>query len=324
MYKLLIFILVIFIILILYFFYGNIIESGNNINFNYTDLYYNNKILSIDSCKDYINFKESLEPYLRFSSRKEIIFIKENTKTPKVFYIIHGFNGDKEECIDIVKLLIKTYPYNCYFARMPDHGIYNKESAKSTYYDYLRSVYDDLIICSLLGDEIIIISSSTGSTYSILASVYFTKTFNIKDNIMFSPNIEPYGWVSLGTKILASGYGNFIINLTQNRIYIDNYIISSNIFKPIVSSLKSLRQIKDKFTNNFIIFTSEHDDIISNVAIQDFFKRAKSHKKYLYTLKNTRKHPISRLKQAFNVFNDKISKYFSTNNTIINELISFE
>lgn len=310
--------LIFIIILILLYFYGYNIENGYDINFEYKNLYYNDNILTIDKCKNYLNFKESLEPYLIESAKKEIIFQTENTKTDKVFYVIHGFNANKHECYNVSINLANLFKYNCYFTRMPDHGIYNTERTNNTYYDYLRTVYNDLIICSLLGDEIIIISASTGSTYSIIASIYFGDKFKITDNIMFSPNIEPYGITSLGTKILASGYGNFLINLTTNRIYNDNYIFSSNIFKPIIGSLKTLRNIKNKFINNFIIFTGENDTIISNNDIKSFYNNVKSNKKHLYIIKNEKTHPINKV--IDNIILDKVKVFFNSNQNIKMEL----
>lgn len=319
MYLSFIIIIVIISIFLLVYFFGYIFEYGNDINFNYTALYYKDKILTFDDCEEYINFKESLELYLKKSSKKEIISYSH--KTPKVFYVIHGFNADKNECLSISNKLSSKYSYNTLLTRLPDHGIYNKESINSTFYTYLRSIYDDLIICRLLGDEIIIISASTGCTYSIITSIYFSTQFNITDNIMFSPNIEPNGFfVTLLTKFLSWGYGNFILGLTKNKIYIDKYKTSSNIFKPLIGSLATLRIIKKQFKNNCIIFTSKNDKIISNDAINDFFNNINVSKKYLYTFKNLDIHPVS--KYTNDILFDKIVEYLAhmDKNTINKEL----
>lgn len=311
-------IIIIISIFLLIYFLGYTFENDNDINFNYSTLYYKDKIVNIDNCEEYINFKESLEPYLKYSGKKEIIFQKR-IKSPKVFYVIHGFNADKNECISIANKLSTKYSYNALLTRLPDHGIFNKESVNSTFYTYLRTIYDDLIICRLLGDEIIIISASTGSTYSIIISVYFSTQFNITDNIMFSPNIEPHGiHIVLLTKLLSSGYGNFILGLTRNKIYIDKYKVSSNIFKPIIGALTTLRKLKKQFKNNCIIFTSKNDKIISNNAIRNFLIDINVSKKYLYTFKNLDIHPIS--KYTNSIMLDKITDYLSQiDNTIIDE-----
>lgn len=306
-------------IFLLIYFLGYIFEHGNDINFNYSILYYKDKIVDIDNCEEYINFKESLEPYLKYYSKKEIIFQKRS-KTSKVFYVIHGFNADKNECNAIANKLSLKYSYNTLLARLPDHGIFNKEACNNTFYTYLRTIYDDLIICKLLGEEIIVVSASTGSTYSIIISVYFSTRFNIKDNIMFSPNIEPNGLhVVLLTKLLFSGFGNFILGLTRNKICIDDYKVSSDIFKPMIGALATLRNVKKQFKNNCIIFTSKNDKIISNNAIRDFLSNINVSKKYLYSFKDLDIHPISKYTNN-DIMIDKIADYLAqTNDTIIDE-----
>lgn len=299
--------IIIIIIIIIFFIYKNI-ENGVNINLEYDTLYIKNETLvNINNCIEYINFKESLVEHLNYNSKKEIIFFNNVvTKTPYVLYFIHGFNGDKNECKNLLIDISKEFKYNIFLTRLPGHGIYDIETNYNyTFYTYIRSIYEDLIIASLIGEKIIIVGVSTGCTYGIIASIIF-KQFNIQEHIMFSPNIEPIGNLSFLTKILSFGIINFFLNFTQNRLYLNNYNVSSNIFIPLIGALSTLRKIKHLFTNDCIIFTSKNDDVISNNAIFDLFNCIiLSKKKYLYVYKNSNIHPVTNYKD--NNFLEKIT-----------------
>lgn len=307
---------IIFILVIIFFLYKKI-ENGVNIDLEYDNLYIKNETLvDINNCIEYINFKESLIDHLNYNSKKEIIFFNNVIeKTPYVLYFIHGFNGDKNECKKLLIDISKEFKYNIFLTRLPGHGIYDIETNfNHTFYTYIRSIYEDLIIARLIGEKIIIVGVSTGCTYGIIASIIFKK-FNIQEHIMFSPNIEPIGNLSLLTKILSFGIVNFFINFTQNRLYLNDYSVSSNIFIPLIGALSTLRKIKHQFINNCIIFTSKNDDVISNNAIFDFFNNSiLSKKKYLYIYKNSNIHPVTNYKN--NNFLEKISIFLKDVNNI--------
>lgn len=314
-FKIIILILII-IILLLIFFLGNVIESNIELNFEYNNLYYNNKIIDIKNIEEYINYKENLINHLDLNKKKEIVwFENKNEKTDFVIYFLHGFNSNKLEGKTYSIQLAKETKSNLLLARLPGNGVYNKETSYNNlnFYNYLRDIYDDLILLSILGNKIILIGSSTGCTYNIIASSIFKK-FNIYKNIFFSPNLGLNFYTNIGVNLLSYGYGKSIIKLTTDKIKIDNNIITPDVFLPLIGSLKAYNSIKNNFNNDFIIFVSENDELVSNSKINNFFKNIENVKKHYYIFKNEKVHPILFLKNSNNLFIEK-TLYFLNNYT---------
>src|SRR5690606_31094191 len=82
----------------------------------------------------------------------------------------------------------KTFGMNLYLPRLEDHGRVDTNSFEDLTPDALfDSAEKALEIGRLLGDSIIVMSCSTGSTLSIILSKYHP---DIHSFIMFSPNID--------------------------------------------------------------------------------------------------------------------------------------
>ncbi|QKE44612.1 hypothetical protein Yalta_165 [Yalta virus] len=311
-YKIFLLILIITIILLL-FFYGDTVESSTDLNFNYDQLYYRNKILETNQVEDYINDQENIVPHLNPKQRKELIWFDKPNKTKHVIYYIHGFNGSKNEGRDVCIELAKDLEANLLLARLPGNGVFNKENSYKniTFYDHIRTVYEDLILSSLLGNNIILIGTSTGCTYSIIASTTFTN-FNIIKTIFFSPNMGLHLMPSFVYEILSSGFGKHILNLASDKFKIDNYITSPQIFLSLSGALKAFQKKRNKFNKDFIIFISENDEWVSNRNVNYFFQNNNSNIKHYYILKNQTTHRILKLGQN-NFFINKIKTFLNTN-----------
>lgn len=318
-------ILVIIIILILIYFLGNVIEGGKDLNFEYNILYYNNNPVDINNIEEYVNFKENLTDNLIQNRRKEIVWFDNKKKTNTVLYFLHGFNSDKTEGNNFSLKLAKELNSNLLLARLPGNGVYNKETSYNNLnvYHYLREVYNDLILLSILGQQIILIGSSTGCTYNIISTVLFKNKFNIFKNIFFSPNLGLNFYENIGIKFLYSGYGKSIIKLTTDKIKIDNYLVSPDLFVPLIGSLKLYDSIEKDFKNDFIIFISEKDELVSNGKVNTFFNNKKDVKKHYYIYKDRKIHPILFLDKSGSLFLEKTLYFLNTNSEpIIKEYVN--
>lgn len=314
-YKIFLIILII-IIVILIFFFGNTVESNTNLDFNYDVLYFKNKQVDINLVEDYINFQEDNTPYLNHKQRKEIIWFEKKIKTDSVVYFIHGFNGSKNEGKDMCLMIAKYLKANLLLSRFPGCGVFNKESSfkNITFYDHIRTVYEDLVLCSLLGNKIYLVGTSTGCTYSIIASTIFTN-FNIDKTIFFSPNMGLHLFPSIMYNLLSSGFGKTIIGLASDKFKINNYIISPEIFMSLIGSLDAFQRIKHKFDKDFIIFISEHDEWVSTHKVNLFFNNNKSKIKQYFIIKNKTTHRILKIGKN-SLYMDKIINFLNikTNN----------
>lgn len=280
-------------------FFCNVTEASVDLDFSYKTLYYNNEEVDINNVETYINFEESFDFYLNFNRKKEILWSDANKKekTEYVIYFLHGFNTDKLEGKTFCAELSKKINANVLLTRFPGNGMRNKESSfkNKTFYDYIRTVYEDLIISTILGNKIILVGSSTGCTYAIIASVIF-KNFNIYKNIFFSPNLGLHFFPNIVIWFLSFGFGKPILSLCTDKIKINNVIVHPEIFIPLIGSLKAYNAIKTQFDKDYIIFIGEHDETVSNSKVDALFDQNNNNKiKYYYIFKDKTVHPILRL-----------------------------
>lgn len=306
--------IIIIIIFLLIYFLGNVIESNVKLNYDYDILYFNNEKVNINNIESYINFKENLIENLIPKNKKELIWFEDKNQTEYVLYFLHGFNSNKFEGKNFSIKLSNELKANLLLARLPGNGVYDKEISYNNLnvYHYLREVYNDLILLSILGKKIILIGSSTGCTYNIISTTLF-KNFNIYKNIFFSPNLGLNFFQNILVKFLYSGYGKGIIKLSNDKIVIDNHLVSSDVFIPLIGSLKIYDSIKKNYNNDFIIFISENDELVSNKKVNDFFIMKKNLKKHYYIFKKLKIHPILFLDKTGEIFLEKIIYFLNDN-----------
>lgn len=313
----------IIIISILIFFFGYLIEDQIDLDFNYNKLYFKNKIVDIETIEDYINFKEEFEQHLNFEDKKEIIWYDDKKeKTDIVVYFLHGFRATKREGTGVPQSIAKKAKANLLLARQPGVGVYNREDSfdNITFYNYLRNIYEDLILLSILGNKIILCGSSTGCTYNIIATTIF-KQFNIYKNIFFSPNVGLHYIYNNILIYLSYGYGRALINITKNKFKLDDVVTDMNIVKPLISVTKIYNNLKIIFNNDFIAFISENDPLVLNKKVDLFFDNATSSVKHYYIFKNENIHPILTFRTK-DVFLNKIDIFLKQKtNSIIKEKI---
>lgn len=110
------------------------------------------------------------------------------TKTKVALLYLHGFSASRHEGFPTHIRFAEKYGCNLYLARIADHGIDTTDAMINfTAERAWESAKEAYAIAKKLGDEVLIMSTSTGGTLALkLASTYP----EIKGLINFSPNIE--------------------------------------------------------------------------------------------------------------------------------------
>jgi esterase/lipase len=141
---------------------------------------------------------------------------KEKTKI--AFLYIHGFGASEKEGDPIHRNIAKKYQSNLYLARLAGHGVElgddNMKEVKTD--DFVVSAEHALAVAKTLGNEVIIISTSFGSSLSIYLA---SKHPEIKAMILYSPCIKVYDEKA---EILDNPWGfqiGKIVNGSQMREY---------------------------------------------------------------------------------------------------------
>jgi esterase/lipase len=117
------------------------------------------------------------------SSKKE--------KTAVAFLYLHGFSASQAEGDPVHRDLAREFHANLYLARLSEQGI---ERGDSTMIDLKADKYEEsaemaLAIAEELGDEVIVIGTSTGGTLALFLA---SRHPEIKALILYSPCVKLY------------------------------------------------------------------------------------------------------------------------------------
>jgi len=119
-----------------------------------------------------------------------IIWANDSLKNKTKFSVIylHGFSASHEEGNPIHYRFAEKYKMNLYLARLADHGIDTTEALLNCTVDRLWNTAKEALQIGLsLGEKVIILSTSTGSTLAMkLAATYPDQ---IEALIQMSPNV---------------------------------------------------------------------------------------------------------------------------------------
>lgn len=136
-------------------------------------------------------------------------------KTPYSVVYLHGFSSSQEEGDPIHENFAHRYGCNLYLSRLYDHGRSSDDSFDEvTPEQLMQSAKEAIAIGKLLGDKVILMSCSTGGTYSAYLA---TEDPAVHSMIMYSPNINVYDPMSAA---LLWPWGRQILNKMVGGEYV--------------------------------------------------------------------------------------------------------
>lgn len=136
----------------------------------------------------YVADKEALVTQLKPDNEARIVWHNDSiAKTEYALVYLHGFSASQEEGNPIHRDFAERYGMNLYLARLEDHGRSDPKSFEHlTPKSLIESAKEAIAIGALLGEKVIVMSCSTGGTYSIMLA---PDDQRIAALIMYSPNI---------------------------------------------------------------------------------------------------------------------------------------
>ena len=154
--------------------------------------------------------KHKLKP----DNEARIIWNNDSTKEKTEYAVVylHGFSASQKEGDPVHVDFAKKFGYNLYLTRLAEHGIDTTDAlANYTAEKSWRSAVEAYTIGKQLGEKVILISTSTGSTLALKLCAEFP---DIAANIMMSPNIainDANAWM------LNNHWGMQIANLIEGK-----------------------------------------------------------------------------------------------------------
>ncbi|WP_068310830.1 alpha/beta hydrolase [Polycladidibacter hongkongensis] len=151
----------------------------------------------------YLNAREAAVPAIRQGLQKQIIWADptQKDKTRYAVVYLHGFSASKEEARPFPDIIAKQLGANLFYTRFKGHGRTGAAMATASAEDWMNDTLESIKIANHIGNETIIIASSTGGTLaSWLALQQQIPTNNIKALILLSPN---YAINAAGASLLS-------------------------------------------------------------------------------------------------------------------------
>jgi len=241
--------------------------------------------VSLKNLDTYISEKESKIEDLKPDNEARVVWYQDSIQKTKYSLVyLHGFSSSQGEGNPVHRIFADRYGMNLYLSRIKDHGRSDDNTFKNlTPSDLIESAKEAIAIGALIGEKVILMSCSTGGTYSLMLAPEDKRVHSL---IMYSPNISlrdrnaklvTYPW---GKQILNGVIGGEYNRITYteeakqywNSVYHTDGIIALQALiddgmKPEIFKNLSLPVYIGAYYKN----ENNQDDVVSVAAMEDMF-----------------------------------------------------
>jgi len=132
-------------------------------------------------------------------------------KTPVSVIYVHGFSASPAELRPLPHLVAKALGANLFFTRLTGHGLDDPDAlGLATIDDWARDIGEALAVGRLLGEKVVVVSTSTGASLVTWARARPALSEQIAATVFLSPN---YGVQASGSFLLTGPFGAQIARL---------------------------------------------------------------------------------------------------------------
>lgn len=229
-------------------------------------------------------------------------------KTPFSIVYLHGFGASQGEGEPVHTNLADSLHANLYLARLAGHGLVKKEAFIGlTAEEYMQSAIDALAIGKLIGDQVIIVATSTGGSQALYLAATFPES--ISALVLYSPFIEMADptlqklsvgpWheqiskAMLGDEISYTERADTVSPYWSSYYHLDAY---NSLFSMVYYSTEPeiLKQVKAPvFLAYYFKDEENQDDVVSVDAMLEMFDLLASEKKKAIAFPKTGNHVIA-------------------------------
>ncbi len=238
---------------------------------------------TIDDLDRYVRDTDASEPTLKDDNGSQLYWADTvGRRTDYVLLFLHGFSGTHHEADPLHKSFGKRYGMNTYLHRIVDHGISDPDAFEDlTPTDLINSAKEGLAVAKLLGDQVVIMSCSTGGTYAAYLASYDK---DISHLIYLSPNIALHNSTAelvsgpWGAELVEQLFGKHRVNSQPaaakpfwQTIYHSDGIIALQALIDQTMTKKVFSEITQPTFIGCYYKDEEHQDFVVSVAAMRTF-----------------------------------------------------
>lgn len=135
--------------------------------------------------------REAAVPALRPEHAKRIVWAGvQGQVTPLAVVYLHGFSASSEEIRPVPDMVAQTLGANLFFARLSGHGRDGAAMAEPAAGDWIADAAEAIAIGRRIGREVLVISTSTGSTLATIAAGDPEMSERLAGLVLISPNFR--------------------------------------------------------------------------------------------------------------------------------------
>ncbi|RED92055.1 alpha/beta hydrolase [Marinoscillum furvescens] len=163
--------------------------------------------ISLDSLDRYVRAKDQDLPNLKPDNESRIVWADSIRKTPYSVVYLHGFTASPMESHPTHVEFAKRLGCNLYIPLLAGHGLEDEDSfLELTPNELIASAKEAVAIGQLLGENVIVMSCSTGSTLAIYLAGANVEIIDAL--LMYSPNIALF---DRSARMLTGPWGEQIL-----------------------------------------------------------------------------------------------------------------
>jgi esterase/lipase len=169
------------------------IKTGRFSSSKYAQLSQSQALINM---RDDLASLEKLQPDLPAGAEKAIFFSSESRpkKTKYCILYLHGFSATRQEISPVPEDTAKQLHANYHANRLTGHGLSGEELTSATPYDWMYDTLEAWQIAEQLGEQVIIMCTSTGGTLATWLAQQDVTAGKLAAMIMVSPNFGPKHW----------------------------------------------------------------------------------------------------------------------------------
>jgi esterase/lipase len=262
--------------------------------------------VEIDTTLQPVQLPADLDGYLRESeaqfddivpgAEKTIVWAGEpGQKTPLSVIYLHGFSATRQETAPLSDKLAAELGANLYYGLFTGHGRSGEALADATVNDWLNDANEALEIGRRLGEEVVVIGTSTGGTAAAWLAAQ-PNTEDVRALILISPNFAPQNRQS---EILTWLWGEQIAKMIigperswepademQARFWTERY--PTEALLPMMAMVKLARGADlEGASAPLLVIYSPDDEVVSPAFTEEAFARYGAAVKERYIVENS-------------------------------------
>ncbi|MEM7343638.1 MAG: alpha/beta fold hydrolase [Chloroflexota bacterium] len=230
----------------------------------------------------YIQGEEAQFPDIKPDAEKIVIWADPATKadTDIALVYIPGFGVSRPETAPVSDLVADELQANLYYTRMTGHGRTSDAFAQATANDWINDVLEAVEIGRTLGDQVVLVGSSTGATIILwLASEGHLD--DVDALILLSPNLAPN---EAGIELLLGPWGEQIGQVVidpiiqwrpsneAQAIYWNTTYHDESIFQMLGLVRLARNADTDRIQSPVLVFYSPDDTVANPARMIDFYE----------------------------------------------------